>query len=405
MNLTKKIKLIAISMIMLFAINVRSQIGTDLITNTPDNAALITHNMPSVLKSGQVYPVTITMRNIGLNTWKMRDNYQLSLFTATDNVYQSDVWGIRHINLPYDVLPTETVTFNFDISSPRERGTFNSRWSMSHNGDYFGEKTTAMIEIVDGADLPINYYDVNNNAEYINQSIPSTMMAGQTYKIWVNMRNTGKTTWNSNSENLTGQYRLGFISDLQDGNKYINLNGLPVLLNNLVAPGESGMFEFTLTAPMQPGSYYFQTMMMQNNSSFGQKSNGVWVNVEGGGNSSSLNNSSFITQKISKKMTGGREYKVSVTMSNNGQTAWTKDRYALALVDSKMLPISFNPWDLGYVEVPETVLPGSLVTFEFNIKAPTSPNYYPVQFSIMESGRPFGTSTPVVDILVEKSKY
>jgi len=396
MYFNKKIKLIAMSIFLLLAINVKSQVL--------DNSALITHNIPATLKSGQVYPVSITMKNMGLNTWNLKDNYQLSLFTGTDNVYPSDVWGVRHLSLPHDVSPLETVTFRFDIASPREKGTYNCKWSMSHNGDYFGEKISSMIEIMEGENLPINYSDVNNNAEYENQSVPTSMIGGQNYKVWVTMKNTGKTSWNSLSESPSGQYKLGFISDLTDGSKYINVNSLPVSLNRLVGPGESATFEFEITAPSQAGSYYFQTMMMQNNSYFGQKSNGIWINVEGGGSSSSLNNSNFVEQKIPTKMTSGREYKISITMSNNGQNAWTKERYALALIDSKMLPISLNPWDMGYVEVPETVWPGTLVTFEFNVKAPYTSNYYPLQFSIMESGRPFGSPTPVVDVLVSTNK-
>jgi len=401
----KKIKLIAASICMLFAINTMSPVNSDAQTKTLDNSAVITHNIPSSLKSGQVYPVSITMRNIGVNTWNIKDNYQLSLFTLTDNVYQSDVWGVRHVSLPQDVSPLENVTFNFDISSPREKGTYNCRWSMSHNGDYFGERISSMIEINEGESLPVYYSDVNNNAEYINQAVPTHMMGGQTYKVWVTMKNTGKTSWNSVSESPAGQYKLGFVSDLTDGSKYMNLNSLPVSLNQTVAPGESANFEFAVTAPSQAGSYYFQTMMMQNNSYFGQKSNGVWITVDGGGSSSSLNSSNFIEQRIPMKMTSGTEYKISITMSNNGQTAWTKDRYALALIDSKMLPMSFNTWDVGYVEVPETVWPGTLVTFEFNVKAPTTENIYPLQFSIMESGRPFGTPTPAVEVSVSRSKY
>ena len=113
-----------------------------------------------------------------------------------------------------------------------------------------------------------------------------------------------------------------------------------------------------------------------------------------------LNNAYFEKQTVPKKMTGGRDYKISVTMTNTGQTVWSSDRYSLALVDSKLLPISFNPFGIGYVDVPHSVPPGSSVTFEINVTAPTTPNYYPVQFSVMESGRPFGNPTPVTDILV-----
>lgn len=392
MCIYKKINLIALSLFMLMAINLRSQVT--------DNSVITSQNIPNYIKSGQVYPVSITFINTGLNTWYSGGSYKLSLLTNSDNVYQSDVWGVRHVSLSTNVTPQEKVTFNFDIAAPRENGTYNCNWSMAHNDNYFGDRTFTMIQVSEGENLPTNYSDVNNNSEYINQSIPSNMTPGLTYKVWVSMKNTGKTSWSSTFDNAPGPYRLGFVTDMLDGTKYMNLNSSPVSLSQSVDPGESATFEFEVTAPQQTGSYYFQTMMMQNNAYFGQKSNGVWVNVSGSGVGSAMNNSNFTSQKIPNKMASGREYKISVTMMNNGQSTWVPDKYTLSLVDSKALPISLNAWDVGYVSVPHEIPPGSSVTFTFNVKAPATANYYPMQFSLMESGRPFGNVTPAVNIQV-----
>jgi uncharacterized repeat protein (TIGR03803 family) len=91
-------------------------------------------------------------------------------------------------------------------------------------------------------------------AMFVGESVPTIMMAGQSYQVSLTMRNTGSATWTA------GQlYRLG-SQDPQDNTTWgLGRVGLP----GPVAPGQQVTFNFTITAPSNPGTYNFQWRMVQ----------------------------------------------------------------------------------------------------------------------------------------------
>ena len=89
---------------------------------------------------------------------------------------------------------------------------------------------------------------------FVSQSVPSTMVVGESYQVSVTMFNTSSTTWTS-----AQLYRLG-SQDPQDNTTWgFNRVGLP----GSVAPGQQVTFTFTFTAPAWPGTYNFQWRMVQ----------------------------------------------------------------------------------------------------------------------------------------------
>jgi hypothetical protein len=81
------------------------------------------------------------------------------------------------------------------------------------------------------------------------------MDAGYNYGVWVTMRNTGTTTWTSDS------YRLG--SQNPQDNWTWGLNRVYLPAGTTVPPGHDYTFYFTVTAPSYPGYYNFQWRMVQ----------------------------------------------------------------------------------------------------------------------------------------------
>jgi hypothetical protein len=93
-----------------------------------------------------------------------------------------------------------------------------------------------------------------NNASFVYQTVPLSMVAGQSYQATIVMQNTGATTWTS-----AGGYKLG------SQNPADNLNfGLSrVDLSGSVAPGQQYSFTGNITAPAAAGTYNFQWQMGQ----------------------------------------------------------------------------------------------------------------------------------------------
>ena len=82
-----------------------------------------------------------------------------------------------------------------------------------------------------------------NKATFVSQNVPTTMLAGQSYRIQVTMQNTGTTTWKA------GVWKLGSQNPMETPRWGITR----VALASNVAPGASNTFDFTVTAPTTPG--------------------------------------------------------------------------------------------------------------------------------------------------------
>jgi len=92
-----------------------------------------------------------------------------------------------------------------------------------------------------------------NDASFVSQTVPATMVPGQNYSVTVTMRNTGASTWTPD-----GDYQLG-SENLPDSTRW-GLNR--VNLTTTVRPGSDATFNFTVTAPAA-GSHSFQWRMVQ----------------------------------------------------------------------------------------------------------------------------------------------
>jgi hypothetical protein len=92
---------------------------------------------------------------------------------------------------------------------------------------------------------------VANNAGFVTQSAPETMVAGQEYAVYVTMKNTGTTVWTK-----ADGYRLG--SQNPHDNVNWGANRIYLSDSDSIAPDDEKQFAFTITAPAAAGTYNFQ---------------------------------------------------------------------------------------------------------------------------------------------------
>jgi hypothetical protein len=114
-----------------------------------------------------------------------------------------------------------------------------------------------------------------NKAQFVTQSVPSSMTAGQKYSVSVTMRNTGSTTWTAATS-----YRLG-SQNPQDNKIWLGTTNRVYLGNgDSIAPGQEKRFDFTVTVPSTAGTYHFQWKMVRESVEwFGDLSPDVSVQV------------------------------------------------------------------------------------------------------------------------------
>ncbi len=166
----------------------------------------------TMMLPGEMMNVSITMRNLGPTTWTAGQQFRLGAI--------GNGWEGGRAYLTSDVPPNTDVTFNFTVAAPSVPGNYNFRWRMLQEGvQFFGDAST---------NVPITVLSWSNNAQYVSQSVPAAMYAGEPYNVSVTMRNAGNTTWPAGST-----YKLG--SQSPQDNMIWGLNR--VVLTQPVPPG------------------------------------------------------------------------------------------------------------------------------------------------------------------------
>jgi len=224
-----------------------------------DNAQFISQSVPTPMITGQAYAMRVTMKNTGTTTWTSGSSYLLGSQNAQDNVD----WGFKRVSLPTSVAPGAQADFNFNVTAPNP-GVHNFQWQMLQEGaHWFGDLSTS---------VPVTVNPVPNvdNAYFANQSVPTSMVAGQSYTVSVQMLNNGTTTW------TPGTYMLG--SQNPQDNRVWNTTARATLPGS-IAPGQYANISFSVTAPLTPGTYSFQWRMVQSGTWFGATSDNVSISV------------------------------------------------------------------------------------------------------------------------------
>ena len=55
------------------------------------------------------------------------------------------MWGLGRVDLPSDVMPGKTVTFQFNVTAPSLPGVYQFQWRMVQESvEWFGRFTTAV---------------------------------------------------------------------------------------------------------------------------------------------------------------------------------------------------------------------------------------------------------------------
>ncbi len=112
-------------------------------------------------------------------------------------------------------------------------------------------------------------------ATFISQSVPTTMVAGQSYAVSIQMENDGSRTWSAaNGDSLNSQNPM---DNMTWGMNRVDVPGS-------VAELDIAIFNFTVQAPSTPGTYNFQWRMHHGAVWFGDWTPNVVVTVTGGTN-------------------------------------------------------------------------------------------------------------------------
>ncbi|MFH1148329.1 MAG: NBR1-Ig-like domain-containing protein, partial [Pseudomonadota bacterium] len=363
--------------------------STNVVVNVrslqPNDARFISQSVPSGLSAGETATVSVTMKNNGTNTWTPGAGYKL----GTQNPQDNTVWGFgTRVDLAEgeSIDPGQEKTFTFEIRAPSNPGTYNFQMRMVQEGvAWFGDCSTNMAITVQRVHA--------NDARFVSQNIPSSLVAGESATVSVTMKNNGTNTWTS-----AAGYRLG-TQNPQDNTTWGFGTRVGLAENGSIAPGQERTFTFEITAPPTPGAYNFQMRMVRESVEwFGDCSTNIVIIVR----SPQANDARFVSQNIPNSLLAGRSATVSVTMKNNGTNTWTSaSGYGLGTQN----PEDNTVWGFGNrvgLGAGESIAPGQEKTFAFEITTPSTPGAYNFQMRMaQEDVEWFGDSSPNAIIPVQ----
>jgi serine protease len=297
------------------------------------------------------------------------------------NSRHSDYWFPLSSARPFSLLGILNDQ-NFYIGSSNSTAgpfTFTQRLRLIINDDISGDGSGAFsCQIEAWKRLP------DALADFIDQTVPTMLLPGQTVPVTIVMKNVGDSGWFSDQG-----IKLG-----AEGDSMIwGSNRVP--LTSGVQPNGQAVFTFNITAPSTPGTYNFQWRMLQEGvQRFGDATPNVAVTVL-----APSNQAQFISQSVKSVMTASEFSTVSITMKNVGNTTWTTgSAYRLGSQN----PQDNMAWGLNRVVLPSDVPPGATVTFTFDVIAPAKSGTYNLQWRMVQDGVEwFGPLTPNVPVSVK----
>jgi hypothetical protein len=279
-----------------------------------------------------------------------------------------------------------TVSTSVTVPAGATTATFN----MSTVNDSYATKTATVTASYSGgsASADVRIYPANF-AQFVSQSVPTTMVAGQTYTLWFDYKNTGRTTWTA-----ANGYRL--LTMNTRANTTWGLSRIPLLGGSSVAPGATGRFMAWFYAPTTAGAYNVQVRPIEENvAEFGQLSTNLPVTV-----TVAADAARYISQTVPLTVAPGAAFTATITLRNVGTTTWSSaGGYTLA----SRAPWNNTTWGTTRVSLPTgvRVAPGASYTFTYTFTAPATAGSYNFQWQLLKSPNLFGDLSQFVVIKVK----
>jgi Ig-like domain-containing protein len=113
----------------------------------PYASQFVSQSVPTSMSPGQHVQVSVTMKNVGTNTWTAAESYRLGSTNPTDNV----TWGLGRVLLGLtDAIATgDSKTFTFTVTAPSAPGQYNFQWWVVRDGViYFGVPSDNVVVTV-----------------------------------------------------------------------------------------------------------------------------------------------------------------------------------------------------------------------------------------------------------------
>ncbi len=360
--------------------------STQLLT-PPLNAEFLAQSIPTSMVAGEPYAVSVTVKNTGTEAWTTIGPVCNAFRVRSANPLDNLTWGVARIDLSAGVAPGQSATLAFTVRAPATAGTYNFQLqALKECITGFGTLSPNVAVVVG----PRQARDVR----FLSQSVPASMVAGQSYAVSLTLRNSGTNNWSPIGAQCNA-YRLGSANP-QDNSIWGRVRAdLPAV----VPAGGEVTVSFNVTAPVTPGTYSFRWQMVQECVAwFGGLSPNVPVTVRG----ASVKDAQVLAQSVPKSMVVGNNYEIVVKVKNVGTQTWDVmgpqcNAFRLGAAN----PEGNTTWGTLRADLAAPVAPGQEATLLFSVTAPPASGSYNFQWRMVhECVAWFGDLSPNVVVQV-----
>lgn len=182
-----------------------------------NHATFVSQSVPAQMTTGQMYPVSITMKNTGTTTWTRAGSYKL----GAQNPQDTGRWGPARVELGVadSIAPGATRRFDFQVRAPAAAGTYPFQWRMLREFvEWFGDfSPVVQVSVATSDTLRVKYryhviacgyprFDRDTPADTVNARWPG-------WGYWKDGVAGG--TWMARAQNTTeyGRRTLGFCRE------------------------------------------------------------------------------------------------------------------------------------------------------------------------------------------------
>jgi hypothetical protein len=351
--------------------------------------------------STKAYAV-IKIKNDGAKTWFNSGPNPVRLGTSRPNernsVFCDKTWlsCARPANLlESTVAPGQTGTFEFWLNPPFNGGSFTEYFTPLAEGDRWFKDIGLFYNI--GVQQPNYSWQLTSQYAFTDQTKTTiknmaNLNPGEKVYVGFTAKNTGNLTWKNDG---TNPVRVGTVSPIERSSLFSNGSGwlgssrAANMKEAVVAPGQTGTFEFWMTAPTNAGGIYHERL--------GLVMEGVrWMNDVGLSFYAGVQQPNYSWQLTSQyaftdqtkttiknmaNLNPGEKVYVGFTAKNTGNLTWKNDGTnpvrvgTVSPIERSSLFSNGSGW-LGSSRAANmkeaVVAPGQTGTFEFWMTAPTN---------------------------------
>ena len=326
-----------------------------------NRAEYVSQHIPSAADMGSIVPATLTLKNVGTETWTHDRKAALEIkpANATKN------WGVTRVALESSeaIPPGESKTFRFDLHIPDTPGDYPFNWQMTLDEQ--------ALPILAAPRTTIRVDDPLARATFVSQLTPDQVAPGERFKALLQFRNDGRAKWSrANGVRLAA---TNFATA-----KLWNLPHVELEDGEYIMPGEIATFSFQMTAPTKPGGYDLGWRMFQDGRRFfGEAAPPAEITVGHDAQHAvtATLGAEFVGQTIPNRVQPNQMFNVTLLFKNTGALPWLPGAVTL----TAQPPANNLLWLLDEVELPgpQSVSPGDIKAFEFTVRAPAEMGSYP----------------------------